>query len=377
MNRKMKLSCAVLLLLSSFVGCKVEEKSVITLKTYIEEFQIHTDLQQYYLDVMFNEGYSPDETIDEVKGTEELSRPNPVELEWNDSISSTSYTIEVSKSNEFVNKQVFTSSNNKIEIYNLEIGTTYYWRVIDEEEASEIGTFKIAGDGPRNIYMDGVTNVRDIGGWVNKDGKRTNQGFIYRGARLNNSYKDGYEDERIEPDYVVPEITDEGIDVFINQLGIKTEIDLRLDSRNGFPEGITPYSVVDESINYIALPMNGNASSIGENAIRVKELIEILAKKENYPVFIHCNIGTDRTGMVSYIINALLGLDDESLLKDYLFSNMGKINTLKSPVNSHNEFFGLNDYEGETLQQRAEAYLKSIGVSEEIYNAVREIMLED
>ena len=117
MNRKMKLSCAVLLLLSSFVGCKVEEKSVITLKTYIEEFQIHTDLQQYYLDVMFNEGYSPDETIDEVKGTEELSRPNPVELEWNDSISSTSYTIEVSKSNEFVNKQVFTSSNNKIEIY--------------------------------------------------------------------------------------------------------------------------------------------------------------------------------------------------------------------------------------------------------------------
>ena len=40
MNRKMKLSCAVLLLLSSFVGCKAEEKSVITLKTYIEEFQI-------------------------------------------------------------------------------------------------------------------------------------------------------------------------------------------------------------------------------------------------------------------------------------------------------------------------------------------------
>lgn len=375
MKRKLAVFLCVVTVLSCFACfAACNKKSEITLKSYAYAFDIHTELQQYYLDFVLNADYVPNEETDEVKGTSDLSRPQPVVLQWTDNKNRNDYTVEIAENQDFSDKILVKTNTTSCEVYNLKIASTYYWRVVCEGETSSVGTFAVEGNAPRNIYVDGVTNFRDFGGWMTNSGKRTKQGVLFRSARLNKSYAEGKESSYTEPDVVIPEITAKGIEQF-NALGIKTEVDFRLDNRNGYPEGVEVVSVVD-GVNYVALPMRGNADLSGQNGEQIKKLVELIANPANCPLVYHCNIGTDRTGLVSYILGALCGMSDEDLLKDYLFSNFGNIGELKSPVNSKNKFFGLTDYEGDTVQQRAESYLLSLGISRQTIEQVRNNLLE-
>ena len=355
-------------------GCAKDEKTTIELKQYNYAFDIHTELQQFYLDYKFNAEYEPNEETDEVKGTSELSRPMPVTLEWTDSDKSREYVVEISENQDFSDAISVTVKEKKAEIYNLKIATEYFWRVKGEVATSETGKFSVEGNAPRNLYVDGVTNFRDFGGYMTNTGKRTKQGVLFRSARLNKSYAEGKESTYTEPDEVIPEITEKGL-VQFRALGIKTEVDFRLDARNGYPEGVEVKSVVD-GVNYVALPMRGNANLDGENGQQIKKLMELIADTNSFPIVYHCNIGTDRTGLVSYLLGGLCGVSEDDLLKDYLFSNFANIGELKSPSNSKNKFFGMNGYEGETLQKRIVSYFKSLGLSEQTINAVKDNLIE-
>ena len=49
----------------------------------------------------------------------------------------------------------------------------------------------------------------------------------------------------------------------------------------------------------------------------LKDAFAIFGNKDNYPIVMHCSIGTDRTGMLAFLINSLLGVSEEDLYKDY------------------------------------------------------------
>ena len=287
-------SLSILLLSSCLVGCgsgsssSSEEvissseklQSSITLESFDSPVDIHTDIQNTFLSL--SDPGLQDKSID---GKSELSRPRGIKLSWEDSIECPSY------------------SQKEIEIFNLKIATTYYWKVnqsIKDGQVSEIGSFETTGNGPRNLYVDGVTNVRDMGGWMTSSGDRMNQDLLYRGARLNNSYSTGFDkDSKIRDEYCVvePEITSDGEKVFTDDLKIKTEIDLRDTNGNGYPGGGIPGSVdqaptigsVVDGVTYIAIPMD-NSATIEDNKAEIKEFFEILANKDNYPIYYHCNI---------------------------------------------------------------------------------------
>ncbi len=361
--------CIIISMILSFSSCSLLNLSPIKLTSYDKPLDFHTPDQLSYMlgDYEAISAYAD--------GHEEKSRPDAITLTWTDSSSAGKYTVEISESEDFSNPIVLSTNETKVSVYNLKIATDYYWRVSTEEYSAE-GKFTTSDIGPRNIYIDGVTNVRDMGGRMTSFGKRMVQGLLYRGARLNVSdvNNDSY---KTPPEEFIPEITDAGIDVFKNQLGIKTEIDIRLLNRNGYPADKAAESTVPGT-QYIRIPMNGN-SSISDNEIKIKEFMEILADKNNYPIYYHCNIGTDRTGMLSYLIGGLCGMSEEDLMKDYLFSNFGNIGEAKTPHNSKNTYVELlsadGDYEGDTLRERIENYFISIGVSEETYTAVRDILL--
>lgn len=361
--------CIILSMILSFSSCSLLNLSPIKLTSYNEPLDFHTPDQLSYMlgDYEAIAAYAD--------GHEEKSRPDAITLSWTDSSSAGKYTVEISESENFLNPIVLSTDKTEISVYNLKIATEYYWRVSTEEYSAE-GRFTTSDVGPRNIYIDGVTNVRDLGGRMTSYGKRMVQGLLYRGARLNTSdvNNDSY---KTPPQVFVPEITEAGIDMFKNQLGIKTEIDIRLLNRNGYPADKPAESTVP-GVEYIRIPMNGN-SAIGDNETQIKLLMEILADKSNYPIYLHCNIGTDRTGMLSYLIGGLCGMSEEDLMKDYLFSNFGNIGEAKEPHNSKNKYVELlsadGDYEGDTLRERIENYFISIGVSEETYTAVRDILL--
>ena len=53
--------------------------------------------------------------------------------------------------------------------------------------------------------------------------------------------------------------------------------------------------------------------------------MDLLADETNYPVFYHCRIGTDRTGITGMMIGGLLGIPFNEIFQDYCFSNFAPI----------------------------------------------------
>jgi protein-tyrosine phosphatase len=53
----------------------------------------------------------------------------------------------------------------------------------------------------------------------------------------------------------------------------------------------------------------------------MRRLIELMVKPNGLPVLIHCRAGKDRTGFAAAMIQWYLGLDKDSIMKEYLKSN--------------------------------------------------------
>ncbi|KAK7184828.1 hypothetical protein DPSP01_002200 [Paraphaeosphaeria sporulosa] len=52
----------------------------------------------------------------------------------------------------------------------------------------------------------------------------------------------------------------------------------------------------------------------------VKQVFDVLAKEENWPVLVHCTQGKDRTGLIVMLLLFLLEVDEAAIEKDYLLS---------------------------------------------------------
>ena len=71
----------------------------------------------------------------------------------------------------------------------------------------------------------------------------------------------------------------------------------------------------------------------------IKQAMELLADENNYPIYFHCSAGADRTGTFAYLVNGLLGVPYEDLVKDFeitSFSTYG--NRYRSAVKEDNTF---------------------------------------
>ena len=246
----------------------------------------------------------------------------------------------------------------------MKIHTNYYWyveyKLNSEFVKSDTKTFVIDQTIPRNLNIDGVTNARDLGGYETSDGSFTKQGLIYRTSRFN---------ENETTDLV---ISYAGIQELVKGLKVKTELDLRRvdNNENG---GITE-SPLGKDVNYYSVPMKSGGNCILLNEDVIKNAFAVLGNKENYPVVIHCSIGTDRTGMLCFLINALLGVSEEDLYKDYLFSNFANIGGNRTPSTITTYIKLLKNESGSTLAEKTKNYLLGIDVSLEDINTVIEMM---
>lgn len=332
----------------------------------------HTDLQKGFLLADYKN------VADFADGKTELSRPMPITLSWTATKEKENdpailkYTVEISEDSKFANALSYETAEASLDVCNLYVATLYYWRVTATLEdgqtvTSEVKAFATADSAPRNLYVDGITNVRDLGGWRMANGKRVKQGMIYRSGRLNTS----------ESDELHVEITDEGIATMRDLFGIKTQIDLRRVENNEV--GALTASPLGEDVTYISAPMDWDVDNmLKDNIEQVKYVFSLLADERNYPIVYHCNIGTDRTGMFAFLIHALLGVSEENLYRDYLFSNFGVINGTRTWTNLFRTHLRtVKEYEGETLAQQTRNCLIALGVPEAHLDAVVRIMTEN
>ena len=325
-----------------------------------------SELNKYKAEKETNEGYMPSKSyyynkiLDYAGGQGELSRPEPILLTWEvtSDMQITGYTVTVSENKNMTASYTLNTEDTQAAIYNLKTATKYFWTVTaitdGKRITSGVACFTTADELPRTIYCDGVTNFRDLGGYKTEQGKRVKQGSIYRCAGLNYG------------------ITQDGIDTLSLQLGIKTEIDLRQDDESGYLE--QGYLGVD--MNYFRVPMNATSYMFMDNADAIKEVFEVLSKKENYPLLFHCAIGTDRTGAVAFLINGLLGVSEDDLYLDYMWSNFGNIGGLRYANTIENYLTWVNHCEGKTLKDRVYNYLnETVGINKSVLDKVISILV--
>ena len=294
--------------------------------------------------------------------------PNNVTLSWSAKKSPSQYRVTLSTKANMSGAKRYTVSGTKLELNDLFIGTTYYWQVeaiyTGKTVKSAIYCFFTA-DSPRCLKIEGVSNTRDIGGYAAGDGYRVKQGMIYRGAILDS-------------------ITAAGKAYMLDTLGIKTDLDLRRPGEDSAGIG----SPLGTGVNYINI--NGRYY-LGENSINSTEGKKIIAQEvrpfanpDNYPIFMHCSVGRDRTGCLALIIEGLLGMSKEDILMEYelfVFSRRGTMdgttvahmtNMIESVYRQINSKF----YEGNNFAEKVENYLLSCGITPTEIEAIRTLMLE-
>ena len=359
----MKKALLPLLLVIPLVACNSPTRSPVTnLKA---EAQGHfTEAQLNYLTNNDPSNTSP------YNGNMSVSKPLPISISW-DKEENMSYYVYIYDSNEPSRAPViyyYVGKENHFDFYNPMFDKDYYISVekrypdggiIGSEliQVKESPTVK----GPRNMYIDGVENFRDLGGWG-----YIKQGMIYRSGRFN-------EDKE---ETVKVSITTDGIQEINQHLKIRTEIDLRRTSTNEVG-GLTNASVLGDRVIYHQLPMAYGGNNIltftgklsGDpwdynNPGEIKEFFKILADEENYPINFHCSIGKDRTGCMAYLIEGLLGFDQETMYRDYMFTNFANAGMCKLTDITDRYGKTLDEYpNGDTLQQKVYNYLnQEIGV---------------
>ena len=286
------------------------------------------------------------------------------------------------------NYKEVTPVNGKITLTNLFRSSKYEWKVVSETGKESAVTEFETGDYVRFLSVGSIPNFRDNGGWTTVDGKRIKQGLVFRGFELNDH------DLKTKPDHKA-NITgddDPGKKVFVDDLGIRAEVDLRsADEADNITRCGMNYTTVNEGddrfVSYTRLPISSYHNGLKNNKAQIKTIFEdYLANADEKPVYYHCYGGADRTGTIGFLLGAILGMSYTDLIIDYeatTFSNNLKEHDRDSDQYTHfpamiEEIQSWDYYANKPLSEVIETYLtRDCGVAPEKISKIREIMLED
>ena len=206
-----------------------------------------------------------------------------------------------------------TTAQHHVTVDSLEIAREWKWTVRDAGGRTADGHFRTADKAPRLIRIDGVPNVRDLGGRIGLDGRRIRQGLLFRSSGLNNNAT-GTEKEGNQV-AGTKRLTDAERARIRGLYGFRSDIDLR---RPDEVFGMTGSPLGDGvrwiNLRYATYESLTNAAS----RTRAKAIYAEILNTNNYPIVFHCIAGADRTGTLAYVLNGLLGVSEEEALKDYL-----------------------------------------------------------
>ncbi len=298
----------------------------------------------------------PIDWLNLVRQGEDGSFPAPVEFAWE---CDCPVTFFLSESEDFSAPVTVACTNCTCCIENLLIGKTYYWKVASAEHGtSSVYTFRTEATAPRWIHAGGLSNIRDIGGWTIPDGK-IRQGMVFRGSEMEFHH----------------EITEQGKDVLLNTLNIKTDLDLR-----GEAVGKISDTALGNSVNWVLIPVRAYDEFMKEEEKQVcRNIFKLFTEEKNYPFYIHCWGGADRTGTLILMLCAILGMSEKDLFLDYELTSFSIWGERSTESDLFRALLSALDKYGEkedSIHLKCKNFLISCGITEEDFAAIRRILTE-
>ena len=337
--------------------------------------EIHTENQLKYLNLN-KEYYKMTKTdLDDcdAKGNKNVSTPLQTKLNWEftapEGREVKNFTLVFSQKSDLSESYVVEgTSQPTIKFYNAFLGTNYFKIVANytdgNKESSDVKAFKVTEQAPRSLYVGNMPNCRDMGGRTTFAGGKIKQGLIYRtsGSKFDNSTPSDSEAKTI----------------LTEQLRVKTEINVADKTSNNV--NLDGVKVENCYMAYGSVPY----SNLARNSVRIRQVMDILAEESNYPVFYHCRIGTDRTGITGVMIGGLLGIPFNEVIQDYGYSNFAPIDNQrypgKTPDNNGDDIRKYIDeilaLPGANFQEQTYLALRMIGVPAEKLDKIINFMTE-
>ncbi len=323
--------------------------------------QIHTADQKTYLSYTGDYSQMPENQYPD--GSIHQSDSLPVKLSWNYTApagkSVSKYTFISGQKNDLSDGYAIETTNKSLDYYNPYLGRNYFKLVANfsdgSKEETEIRHFDVDETYPRNLAIGGMTNCRDLGGRTLEDGGKMKQGLIYRTSGLKYDYS--------------TQITEAGKKEMLQHLKVKTEVNVADGSNYNL-------NLSGTTLKEFKMDYSGGSHHFSRNAESVKNFFNLLGDSNNYPVYFHCRIGTDRTGLCAILLSGLLGVSLNEIYQDYLFSNFGKIGekryigTKAGADNIQNYINDIQNMSGKTFKNKVYNMLLAIGVSKTTLDTV-------
>lgn len=311
-----------------------------------------------------NEMGLPAERIEGEKTPRKTYWPKTVKLVWRSKEGSACrVSVRDAKTGSCVYEGTVTNGWTAVD--NLEIAAEYEWSV-DDGDGRVSAKFRTEDLAPRLVRFPGVPNVRDLGGRIGLGGKRVRQGLVFRSAGLNGNAKNGVAG--------TSRVAGENGAYVMRRFGIKSDIDLRSD-RECFGMDGSPLGRTVTWFHYSSSAYGGMQKKNGRDAFA--KVFKVFLDRKNYPIDFHCIAGQDRTGAVAFILNALLGVEEDQLYLDWEvtgFWNRGIGFNHKDRFDKLVEGFR-KTYPASTINESVEKYVLSMGFTPDDIARFREIML--
>ena len=179
----------------------------------------------------------------------------------------------------------------------------------------------------RVLKIPRMSNLRDLGGYLVRDGRTVKWGQLYRSGHLADltprgldllknldlsttiDFRSTYEAQR-HPDRIPADVRALHLPV-MDQANREMSQEIRERIKDNRMEGFSPENLMIKA--YRQFPT--------EFTPAFKTFIHVVLDAKGKPVLWHCTAGKDRTGYATAILFRILGVGQETIYRDYLLSD--------------------------------------------------------
>ena len=216
-------------------------------------------------------------------------------------------------------------------------------------------TVRTFGNPPRMLKLDGCWNVRDCGGWAADNGT-VKYGMLFRGSRLNGASQADL--------------------ALLAAVGIRFELDIRDTGNAAGTVATIPGSTYQNVAitNAYAQMITGEAAAAANACIAAMQSIV-----DGKPVYVHCASGADRTGCICAMLEAVLGVSDPDLDREFELTNFADVENLTGHLRSGGSWTGFWAALPTTqanAKMNVVKFLRDNGATTALINAFRVAMID-